>query len=127
MVVLNKQYFVIEEVGVCDFSGFIPGSGRKGLKVIDVAVIYDDPYTGIPHILLFKNVLYYPNMNYNLIPPFVLREAGLIVNETPKFQYKNLTVEDHSIYSKKHDLWIHLKLYGTFSYFNTRALTAQEI
>eukprot|EP00957_Ditylum_brightwellii_P025758 1948236-Ditylum_brightwellii.AAC.1 len=112
MVVLGKNCFVIEQGGVCDVSGFAPGSGRKGVKVIDAAVVYDDPYTGIPRILLFKNALYCPDMDYNLIHPFILREAGLIVNETPKFQCKNPTVEDHSIYSKKHDLRIHLQLHG---------------
>ena len=66
-------------------------------------------------------------MNYNLIPPFILRETGLIINETPKFQCKNPTAEDHSIYSKKHNLRIHLKLQETFSYFDTYTLTAQEI
>ena len=60
MVVLGKQCFVIEQGGVYNVSGFAPGSGRKGVKVIDVAVIYDDPYTGILHILLFKNALYCP-------------------------------------------------------------------
>ena len=78
--------FVIEQRGVCDVSSFVPSSGRKGVKVIDTAVIYDNPYTSISHIFLFKNALYYPNMNYNLILPFILREAGLIVNETLKFQ-----------------------------------------
>ena len=97
------------------------------MKVIDAAVIYDDPYTSIPHILLFKNALYYPDINCNLIPPFILKEAGLIVNETPKFQCKNPTVENYSIYSKNHDLRIHLKLQGTFSYSNTCAPTAEEI
>lgn len=30
MVVLGKHCFVIEQGGVCDVSGFAPGSGRKG-------------------------------------------------------------------------------------------------
>ena len=85
MVVLGKQCFMIEQGGVCDVSGFAPGSGRKGVKVVDAAVIYNDPYTGIPHILLFKIALYCSDMNYNLILPFILREVGLIVNKTLKF------------------------------------------
>lgn len=108
-------------------SGFAPGSGRKGVRVVDAAVAYDDPYTGLTHILLFKNALYCPDMEYNLIPSFILREAGLTVNETPKFQCKKPTIEDHSIYSASHDLRIHLQLHGTFSYFNSRKPTVQEI
>ena len=54
MVVLGRHCFVIEQGGVCDVSGFAPGSGRKGVQVVDAAVAYDDPYTGISHILLFK-------------------------------------------------------------------------
>ena len=76
---------MIEQGEVCDISDFAPSSGRKEVKVIDAAVIYDDPYTSISYILLFKNALYCPKINYNLIPPFILREAGLIINETPKF------------------------------------------
>ncbi|GFH47961.1 hypothetical protein CTEN210_14370 [Chaetoceros tenuissimus] len=127
MVVLGSQCFIIEQGGVCDVSGFAPGSGRKGVRVVDAAVAYDDPYTGLTHILLFKNALYCPDMEYNLIPSFILREAGLTVNETPKFQCKDPTIEDHSIYSASHDLRIHLQLHGTFSYFNSRKPNVQEI
>lgn len=127
MVVLGSQCFVIEQGGTCDVSGFAPGSGRKAVRVVDAAVAHDDPYTGITHILLFKNALYCPDMDYNLIPPFILREAGLIVNETPKFHCKHPTIEDHSIYSEPHDLRIHLQLHGTFSYFDSRKPTVQEI
>jgi hypothetical protein len=38
-----------------------------------------------------------PAMEQNLIPPFVMREAGIVVNDTPKIHMKNPTIEAHSL------------------------------
>ena len=57
-------------------------------------------------------------MRNNLIPPFVMREAGIRVNDTPKIQTSDPTEEDHSIYFPDNDFRIPLSLWGVFSYFN---------
>ena len=51
------------------------------------------------------------------MPPFILREAGLEVNDTPKKQVKDPTIHDHSIYFPSSDVRITLSLNGIFSYF----------
>ena len=67
------------------------------------------------------------SMEHNLVPPFIMREAGLIVNDIPKIQCIDPGIEDHSIYSREDDLRIPLKLRGVFSYFTTRKLSQEEI
>jgi hypothetical protein len=67
-------------------------------------------------------------MTHNLVPPFLLREAGLIVNETPKIQVVSPDVlSDHSIYFDGAKLRVPLALWGIFSYFPTRQPTLQEV
>jgi hypothetical protein len=51
----------------------------------------------------------------------MMREAGLIVDETPKIQMAgDATIENHSIFDLVTNVHIHLKLNGIFSYFMTR-------
>ena len=59
-------------------------------------------------------------MEHNLIPPFIMREAGVIVNDTAKILCKNPTKYDHSIlWPDEKELIIPLRLHGIFSYFPT--------
>ena len=61
-------------------------------------------------------------MEENLIPPFTLREAGLIVNECPKQHHPigDATEEDHAIIDPGSGLLIPMDICSTFSYFVTR-------
>jgi hypothetical protein len=75
-----------------------------------------------------KNALYIPSMERNLIPPFVMREAGLIVNGVPRIHCgEELTNESHCIISKEAGLRIPLQLRGIFPGFDSRALTQDEV
>ena len=68
------------------------------VPIVDAAVAYDCPRTHQTYILIVRNALYIELMEENLIPPFILREAGLIVNECPK-QHRpvgDATKEDHA-------------------------------
>ena len=82
-------------------------------------MLYECPYKGTAHILVIRHALYVESMTHNLIPPFILREAGIVVNERPKIQTPDPSVEDHSIYFENTKLRIPLCLNGTFSYFPT--------
>jgi len=73
-----------------------------------------------------RNVLLIPSMDHNLLPPFLVREALLFLDETPKFQSTEVSLENHTIYDEVAGLRIHLQLNGTFSYFVTRSLTLEE-
>jgi hypothetical protein len=74
-----------------------------------------------------QNALLIPMMNHNLIPPFLIREAGLNVDETPKHQVANPRVDNHVIVNSETGMRIHLSLNGIFSSFPTRTLTLKEI
>jgi hypothetical protein len=66
-------------------------------------------------------------MEHNLVPPFLLREAGLNVNDIPKIHVKSPDVQHHSIYFENADLRIPLALWGVFSYFPSRFPTIKEL
>ena len=67
------------------------------------------------------------SMNHNLIPPFIIRKAGLKVEEQAKIHVKEPARENHSIYSSGNILRITLQLEGIFSVFKTRKLNGEEI
>eukprot|EP00957_Ditylum_brightwellii_P128393 9792090-Ditylum_brightwellii.AAC.1 len=54
------------------------------VKLVDAALKYDCPHQDKSYLLLVRNTLHVPSMDHNLIPPFMLREAGITVNDTPK-------------------------------------------
>ena len=56
-------------------------------------------------------------MKYNLISPFLIREADLIIDDIPKSQVIQLIINHHSIFSPEENIRISLLLYGIFSYF----------
>jgi hypothetical protein len=64
-------------------------------------------------------------MRNNLLPPFVLKEAGVRVQDTPKIQVTEPTVEDHSISFPETGFRIPLLLWGMFTYFLTSKPTAE--
>ena len=129
MIVLGKQALVIQDTGhsaeVNAFSDDVGGLSK--VPIVDAVVAYDCPYTSKTYLLVMRNALHIPSMKHNLIPPFILRESGLIVQDIPKIHCDKPTVEDHLIYDSVTKLQIPLKLDGIFSYFPTRALTLQEM
>lgn len=66
-------------------------------------------------------------MDNNLIPPFIMKEAGIEVSKVAKIHVSDPSISDHSIYFKDHDLRIPLALWGIFSYFPTRKPTEQDM
>ena len=92
---------------------------------MNAALKYDDSYSGKSYILVIRNALHVPNMKNHLIPPFILREAGIVVNDTPKMQIVDPDVRDHSLYFKDGGIRIPLTLNGIFSCFDTTKPTSQ--
>ena len=129
MAVAGRDCTIIARSGhyacVTPFSSDLPVMER--VEIGDVAVAYDCPYTGVTTILLIRNSLLIESMDHNLLPPFLIREASLFLDETPKFQSANASLDNHCIYDEVTGLRIHLQLHGTFSYFATRALNDEEI
>ena len=85
------------------------------------------PIAGEDYILIVMNAISVPTMRHNLIPPFIMREAGLEVNEVPKIHREDPDIDDHSIMFKETGLRIPLGLWGTFSYFPTTKPTAADL
>ncbi len=96
------------------------------VEIGDAAMCYDDPVTLRTYILVMRNALLIPSMNHNLLPPFLVREAGLFLDKTPKHQAVSPTIENHLIYDSRTGMRIHLQLQGIFSYFGTRPLSLEE-
>ncbi len=100
---------------VTPFSSNLPTMDM--VEIGDVAIVYDDPISLQTYLLVMRNALLIPMMDHNLVPPFLLRMAGLQVDETPKYQLALPTFDNHSIYDSETKMCIHLKLKGIFSYF----------
>jgi hypothetical protein len=129
MAVVGRHCFVIQETGrQADVSPFSPEyESLKQVDNVDAAVLYECPYTGKEAILVIQNALHMPAMDNNLIPPFIMREAGLIVNDVPKIQVNNPTEDHHSIVFPEGEFRIPLSLWGVFSYFPSSAPTRAQM
>ena len=129
MVVVGSNCLIVEYSGrTAVVNPFTPEyDALTEVPIVDAAVLYECPYSGKEYILLVRNALHVPAMVNNLIPPFVMREAGILVNDTPKIQLKDPTVDDHTILFEETNFRIPLSLWGIFSYFPTRTPTNDQI
>jgi len=87
---------------------------------VDAAIAYECPHKAKTIILLLRNALYIEELEINLLPPFIVREAGIQINECPKFQAIDATNENYSMLLEEPNIRIPFQLNGTFSYFETR-------
>ena len=129
MVVVGKHSLILNQSGrTAEVAPFSPDCGSlESVPIVDAVVAYDCPYEMKTYILVLTNALYVPSMDHNLLPPFILREAGLEVNDVPKIQVKDPDVRDHSIWFPAAQFRIPLGLWGVFSYFPTRKPTWNEL
>jgi hypothetical protein len=128
MPVVGCNAYVISKTGkTTEVSAYSPEYEPKRIELVDAAVQYDCPYNGETYILVIRNALHVPAMRTNLIPPFMMREAGIHVNDIPKIQVEDPGVDDHSIYFSEQKFRIPLALWGVFSYFPTSKPTAQTL
>ena len=54
------------------------------VPVVDAVIAYDLPHSGKVFLLVARNDLYVESMDHNLVPPFIILEAGLEVNDQAK-------------------------------------------
>ena len=129
MIVFGKHILVLNDTGkTAQVNGFSDDVGTMSkVPIVDGVCAYDCPKDGQTYLLVGRNVLHVPSMDHNLVPPFILREAGLEVNEKPKIHCNEATVQDHSIYDSNSGLRIPLELDGIFSTFPTRVLNQEEM
>jgi hypothetical protein len=84
---------------VTPFSPDLPS--MEQVEIGDVAIAYDDLYSSRTYLLVIKNALLIPSMDHNLLPPFLVREASLFLDETPKFQAIDPSQNNHTIFEKR--------------------------
>ena len=126
MCVLGKHCLLLSElstartVRVGAFSD--SAGGLNNVPVVDALIAYDCERTNQVYLLVLKNALYIEDMDDNLIPPFILRDAGLTVNDKAKIHCEDgtATEEDHTIQEESTGLFITLQLRSIFSYFPSR-------
>jgi hypothetical protein len=121
MAVVGNGVLVISKSGmsatVTPFLSDIPP--MEDVEIGDVAMAYDDPIRGTTYLLVMRNALLIPTMDHNLLPPFLAREAGLKIDETPKCRADSPPVLNHLICDPA--------LNGIFLYFVTRKLNIDEM
>ena len=115
IVVLGLNSFVFESTGrTCNVQPFSTDLGvARDVPIVDGALAYDCPYSGIVYVLVVRNALHVPSMDHNLIPPFIMRAGGVVVNDVPKIQCKDPAVDDHFISFDDSDLQILMQLLST--------------
>ena len=85
MPVVGKHAYIITKTGKkVDVSPFMPDYQPLMVPLVDATVRYDNPYNGKSYILVLRNALYVLSMDNNHIPPFMLREMEVAVNDVPK-------------------------------------------
>jgi len=130
MVVLGTNCFIFDTIHgkTCDVEPFDKTLGTaRQVPIVDAALAYDCPYSHSTYLLIVRNALFIKSMKNNLIPPFILREAGLQVHETPKIHINDPDISDHAITFPDDGFRIPLQLWGIFSFFHTRIPTTDEI
>ena len=118
MPVVGMHSTIISDTGrIADISPYTPDYKSMQVNIMDAAVKYKCPYTGQEYALIIRNALHVPSMVNNLIPPFMLREVGIKVKDTPKVHCDDPTVRDHAVELPETGFKISLLLWGVFSCF----------
>ena len=98
MPVIGKNAYILSKIGeTVDVAPFTTDYNPMSMELVDAALKYDCPYSGKSKILIIRRGLDVPSMSNNLIPLFMLREAGIRINEVPKIHVSSPTEEHYSI------------------------------
>ena len=84
------------------------------VPIVDAALLYMCTCTDKYYLMVTRNVLHVPTMKNNLILQFIMREAGVKVNDTTMIQMSEQTVEYQSIYVTEVNLGIPLLMWVVF-------------
>ena len=118
MNVCGKYCHILAQSGInVTGSAFTDDVGTMQIPIIDAVITYDCPDTTKVWLLIVQNVLYVESMDYNLIPPFILRESSMEVYDKPKIHHPMGTpsVTDRTFGNEKEEFRVSFKLSGIFS------------
>ena len=115
MIVFGKYFFVISKSGKeAIVNAFAYQVGTINVPIVNSAVAYDCPWYQNTYIFIARKIISVPSMDHNLIPPFILRESGLTVNDNAMIHLNETSIDDHALIFPDSDLRIRLHLHGTF-------------
>ena len=115
MVVVGRHAYILLDMGrTAKVNLFTPDYELMQVPIVNADVQYERPYSRMLHVLVIQNALHILLMRHNLVPPFVIREEGIQVNDTLKIQVNDPTTSDHSIYFPDTGFRIPLSLWGVF-------------
>ena len=97
MVVIGRQGTAIQHTGkFSDLNAFAADVGMMPkLPIVDAVVAYDCIHSGEVFLLVAQNDFYIEIMNHNLVPPFIMIEAGLELNDQAKLHPLEPTKQHH--------------------------------
>ena len=125
---IGRNAYILSKIGeTVDVAPFTPDYKPISVELVDAALRYECPYSSKVKILIIRRGLHVPSMTHSLLPPFMLREAGIHINEVPKIHVTSPTEENHAITFQETNFGIPLALHGTFSYFPTSKPSTQEL
>ena len=128
MPVIGRNAYILSKIGeTVDVAPSTPDYKPISGELVDAALKYECHYSGEVKILIIREGLYVPSLTHNLLPPFMLREAGIHINEVPKIHVTSPTEEHHAITFQETNFQIPHTLHGTFSYFPTSKPSTQEL
>ena len=112
MVVIGAQGTIIQKKGrYADVNAFSSDVGKfSRVPIVDAAIAYDCPFSGRKILMFVRNALYVESMDHNIVPPFIMRNEGLEVDEQAKIHRPRPSKENHSVYCKEINLRIPLKI-----------------
>ena len=129
IVVCGKYCHILSRSGInTTIPVFTNDVGTMQIPIVDAVITYNFPDTNKVWLLIVRNFLFVKSMNHNLVPPFILQEDGLEVNDRPKIHYpKGIPrITNHTFGNAKHRLLIPFKFSGIFSMFDSRKPTDDD-
>ena len=128
MAVVGKNAKVIQFTGKSTHvQAFSPDCEPQEVKIVDALVMWEDPNNDKSCLPLIENALHVPSMNDNLVPPFLIREAGAVCKDVPKIHVDKPDSEDHTLFFPDREVRMVSQLNGTFSCFPTMSPTDGDI
>jgi hypothetical protein len=98
VLVLGRNVYIKSDTGrIANKNPFTPDYESMLLSIVDTAVWCNCLCNGKTCIFVVRNALSVPLMRNNLMPIFVMREAGIRANNTPKIHTIEPTEKNFSM------------------------------
>ena len=101
---VGRNAYTISYTGIiANVNPFTPDYDSMHISIVDATVWYDLPYNGQAYIFMLRNALFFPYIKNNPIPHYLMIDARIRLNNTPKIQTSEPTEENRSKYFPETD------------------------